>query len=192
MSHTIVSTASTDGLGNVPYCRMCLAQSNKESNVDWSHLNSALGSLGMAKRPWRLYWDVNRHSRGLNMEFEVHHRRTIGSSHRQRSIQERGATVVPKRWLGVLHYFGTHEKLKQKGARLDPVVDQSWSPQIGSSKIWGGERRTKESPRDAKENVTMCVTKERGQKPTHISLEEQVAGDVKNSAKFTVTNVECD
>lgn len=55
-----------------------------------------------------------------------------------------------------------NKKPEPRGAWADPFVDENSGPQDRSSKMQGGEIRTKESSSDTEEKVVMCVIKEGG------------------------------
>lgn len=85
-----------------------------------------------------------------------------------------------------------HSLLEPNGARADLFVYENNRPRDGSSNIRVPSRgiRTKKSPLDTEEKVTMCSTSEGGRKRNHMISEKQVAQGSRNNAKIITPSVE--
>lgn len=87
---------STDGLENVPYSKVCLAQSCKASKCPSIPPQLCANLIQDRKENLKADRDVYRHRIGQNMNVGVHHPRKIGSRHQQRSNREPGTNIIPR------------------------------------------------------------------------------------------------
>lgn len=117
----------------------------------------------------------------------VHHRRTVGLWHRQRSSPERLEPRFQEEGLERDSNPCTCKKLELKVVRANPFVDESHRPQDRSSNK--GETKAKWGFTDTKEYVAICIIKARGKRLSLRWSKKQVAQDVKNDAKIVIENV---